>query len=144
MNTFILPASERSEAIDRLTRFLHQISPDRPIRVEVCQHRKKRSDEQNRALWGVAYRLLADETGNDVNDLHEYFLGEHFGWELIDVLGQQRRRPVRRSSKLNTVEFSDFYAFIQRRAAELLGVYVPDPGEFEQDGGSFAAPSGTH
>ena len=64
--------------------------------------------------------------------------GEFHGWEVIDVLGQQRRRPVRRSSKLNTMEFSDFYAYIQRRSAE-MGVYVPDPGEFEEAsrGGGF-------
>ena len=130
MNSFILPAGDRSESIDRLTQFLRQCSPDKPVRVEVCLHRKRRSNEQNRALWGVAYRLLSDETGNDVNDLHEFFLGEYFGWELIDVLGQQRRRPVRRSSKLNTVEFSDFYAFIQRRSAE-MGYYIPSPNEVE-------------
>lgn len=132
MNTFILPSGDRSGAIDRLTQFLRECSPGKPVRVEVCLHRKRRSDEQNRALWGVAYRLLSDETGNDVNDLHEFFLGEFFGWDLIDVLGQQRRRPMRRSSKLSTAEFSDFYAFIQRRAAE-MGFYVPDPGEFEQE-----------
>lgn len=127
--TFTIPPTDRAESIDRLAQFLTECLPGKQIRVEVGQYRKRRSDEQNRALWGVAYRTLSEETGNDLNDLHEYFLGEYFGWELIDVLGQQRRRPMRRSSKLNTMEFSDFYAFIQRRAAE-FGVYVPDPGEF--------------
>jgi hypothetical protein len=133
MNTFVLPPADRAADIERLTRFLYECTPGKPLRVEVSQHRKRRSDEQNRALWGVAYRVLSDETGNDVNDLHEYFLGEYFGWEVIDVMGQKRRRPVRRSSKLNTMEFSDFYAFIQRRAAE-FGLYIPDPGEFEREG----------
>lgn len=130
-STFVLSPTDRQADIERLTRFLSECLPGKPVRVEVCQHRKRRSDEQNRALWGVAYRTLADETGNDVNDLHEYFLGEHFGWEVIDVLGQQRRRPIRRSSKLSTAEFSDFYAFIQYRAAE-MGYYIPDPGEFQE------------
>lgn len=128
-STFTLPPTDRAESISRLAQFLNDCLPGKQVRVEVSQHRKRRSDEQNRALWGVAYRTLSEETGNDLNDLHEYFLGEYFGWELIDVLGQQRRRPMRRSSKLDTAEFSDFYAFIQRRAAE-FGVYVPDPGEF--------------
>lgn len=131
--TFTIPPRDRSADIERLTRFLHECLPGKPLRVEVCQNRKRRSDEQNRALWGVAYRTLSEETGNDLNDLHEYFLGEYFGWEVIDVMGQQRRRPMRRSSNLNTLEFSDFYAFIQRRAAESLGIYVPDPGEFVND-----------
>lgn len=132
MNTFLLPGGDRTEAIDRLTQFLRECAPGKAIRVEVCQHRKRRSDNQNRALWGVAYRLLSEETGNDVNDLHEYFLGEWSGWQEIEVMGQIRRCPIRRSSKLDTAEFSDFYAFVQRRAAE-IGYYVPDPGEFEQE-----------
>ena len=127
--TFTIPPTDRAASINRVAQFLNECLPGKQVRVEVGQYRKRRSDEQNRALWGVAYRTLSEETGNDLNDLHEYFLGEYFGWELIDVLGQQRRRPIRRSSKLNTMEFSDFYAFIQRRAAE-MGFYVPDPGEF--------------
>jgi hypothetical protein len=130
-STFTIPPTDRAASINRLAQFLSECLPGKQIRVEVGQYRKRRSDEQNRALWGVAYRILSEETGNDVNDLHEFFLGEYHGWEIVDVLGQQRRRPVRRSSKLNTMEFSEFYAFIQRRAAELLGVYVPDPGEFD-------------
>lgn len=130
MNTFILPGGDRTEAIDRLTQFLRECAPGKAIRVEVCQHRKRRSDEQNRALWGVAYRILSEETGHDPGELHDFFLGEHFGWEIVEVFGQKRRRPVRRSSKLDTAEFADYYAFIQRRSAE-MGFWVPDPGEFE-------------
>jgi hypothetical protein len=132
VNTFVIPASEREEAVDRLTRFLRECSPGKVIRVEVCEHRKRRSDAQNRALWGIAYRILSDETGHDPTELHEIFLGGYYGWEEVEVLGQVHRRPVRRSSKLNTAEFSDFYAFIQRRSAE-MGYYIPDPGEFEPD-----------
>lgn len=98
------------------------------LRVTVELAKRKRSDPQNAALWGVAYATLKDATGNDPHDLHEFFLGEHFGWEVYEVMGQKRRRPIRRSSKLSTVEFAEFYAFIQQRAAE-AGYYVPDPNE---------------
>lgn len=91
--------------------------------------RKTRSHEQNAALWGVAYKTLADATGNDPEDLHTFFLGEWSGWDVIDVMGQQRRVPKRRSSKMTTVEFSEFYEFIQRRAAE-CGYNVPSPNEY--------------
>lgn len=133
MNTFVISAKDRSADIERLTRFLHECLPGKALRVEVCQNRKRRSDEQNRALWGVAYRILSEETGYDPAELHEFFLGSYFGWQDVEIFGEHRRRPARRSSKLNTMEFSDYYAFIQRRAAELLGVYVPDPGEFERE-----------
>ena len=99
-----------------------------PLEVSSKRWVKSRTDPQNRSLWGIAYKLLSAETGNDPEDLHEYFLGEWGGWKTIDVMGQKRRQPERRSSKLNTVEFNDFYAFIQRRSAE-VGYYIPDPGE---------------
>lgn len=128
--TFRLPATGRERIADNLRAFVMSALPGKELRVEVCEYRKRRSHDQNAALWGVAYKTLSDATGNDAGDLHTYFLGEWAGWEVITVMGQQRRVPKRRSSKLTTVEFSDFYAFIQQRAAETVGVYVPDPDPF--------------
>jgi hypothetical protein len=125
--TFTLPRTGREAVADRLRAFLLAALPGKELRVEVCEHRKRRSDDQNRALWGLAYKILHDATGNDPEDLHEFFLGEHFGWEVIDVMGQKRRVPIRRSSKLSRVEFAEFFDFIQRRSAETVGVFIPDP-----------------
>jgi hypothetical protein len=124
---FTLPESGRERIADNLRAFVMAAMPGKKLRVEVSEYRKRRSDDQNRALWGVAYKTLHDATGNDPEDLHEFFLGEFFGWEIRDVLGQKRKVPMRRSSKLSTVEFADFYAFIQRRSAETVGVFIPDP-----------------
>jgi hypothetical protein len=55
-------------------------------------------------------------------------LGEHFGWETLEGFGRKRMRPIRRSSKLSTMEFQDYVAFIQQKAAE-LGIVIPDPNE---------------
>lgn len=125
--TFVLPKSGRERIADNLRAFVMSALPGKELRVEVCEYRKRRSQDQNAALWGVAYKTLSDATGNDAEDLHTFFLGEWGGLEVITVMGQQRRVPKRRSSKLTTVEFSEFYAFIQQRAAETVGVYVPDP-----------------
>lgn len=128
--TFVLPKSDRERIADNLRAFVMSALPGKELRVEVCEYRKRRSQDQNAALWGVAYKTLSDATGNDPEDLHTFFLGEWGGWETIQVMGQVRRVPKRRSSKLTTVEFADFYAFIQRRSAETVGVYVPDPDPF--------------
>ena len=45
---------------------------------------------------------------------------------MIEVFGRKRMKPVRRSSKMNIAEFSEFVAQIQQRMA-LMGIYVPDP-----------------
>ena len=117
----------RDEMITRIVRFLEILPSDKPWEVLVRPFRKTRSSLQNRALWGIAYKLLSEHTGHEPDELHEYFLGEFHGWEVVDFFGQKKRRPKGRSHDMNTREFSDYYAFIQRKAAELLGVYIPDP-----------------
>lgn len=128
--TFHLPRVKREYLVDKLREFVLTALPGKELRVEVCEYRKRRSDVQNAALWGLAYKILSEATGNDPEDLHTFFLGEHFGWETIDVMGQKRRVPIKRSSKLTTVEFAEFFDFIQRRSAETVGIYIPDPDPF--------------
>ena len=90
-----------------------------------------RSQEQNRYLWGVCYATILEFGGETLGgwtnqDLHEYFLGEHFGWETLEGFSRKRIKPVHRSSTLTKMEFVDFVAFIQRKAAE-MGIVIPDP-----------------
>ena len=125
--TFRLPKTGREHIADNLRDFVLSAMPGKELRVEVSEYRKRRSKDQNAALWGIAYKTLSYSTGNDPDDLHTYFLGEWSGWETIDVMGQKRRVPIKRSSTLSTVEFAEFYAFIQQRSAETVGVYIPDP-----------------
>ena len=41
------------------------------------------------------------------DDLHEFFLIDHFG-ENLKLFGKKRLKPMRRSSRLNKMEFADF------------------------------------
>ena len=91
-----------------------------------------RSLEQNAYLWGVCYKTILDhslaEQGWRAEDLHEYFLGEMYGWQSLAAFGRKRIRPVHRSSNLKKSEFSDFIAFVHQKAAE-MGVFIEDPRE---------------
>lgn len=124
MNSFILPHGKA-----KLIAFLDRLPAGKNRwRVTVEKYRKRRSNEQNAYLWGVAYKLLEDATGQRKEDWHDYMLGEWGGWEETSLFDKKRMKPIRRSSKLSTGEFSDFVMFIQQRAAE-HGLYIPDPGE---------------
>lgn len=127
--TFYLHANDTSRAtvLANLHRFLDRLPTDKPWRVEIKREAKRRSDPQNRYLWGVCYPALCKHLpGWDAEDVHEYMLGEHFGWERAELLGRVKLRPIRRSSKLTKQEFAEFVDFIQRKAAE-HGVHIPDP-----------------
>lgn len=127
MNIVIPKASEgRLKAVERFATVLYALDADKAWEVRVEEKKRRRSEQQNRYLWGVVYaEMLKHLPGWDAEDVHDYFLGEHFGWEVIEGFGRKRMKPIRRSSRLNKQEFADYIAFIQRKAAE-LGVFIPD------------------
>jgi hypothetical protein len=120
-------AERRKARVVRISTFLCGLDAEKPWELVVRPFRRTRSNQQNRALWGLAYKILSEETGNDPEDLHEYFLGEWGGWEVLEIMGQKRKVPKKRSSALNTTDFSDFFSFIQQRSAQTVGVYIPNP-----------------
>lgn len=119
--------TDRTSLIQRITAFLELLPQDRPWEVVVKQFKKKRSDDQNNALWGIPYKLISEHTGYEKEWVHEYYLCKFFGSTVKEVFEGKKKVPSRRSSKLTTQEFSDYYAFIQRHAAQELGLYIPDP-----------------
>lgn len=124
------PGPDRERIAANLHAFIDRLPKNKAFAVEVKAHSPKRSDPQNRYLWGVAYAALAKALpGWDAEDIHEYMLGEHFGWERAELLGRVKLRPIRRSSKLDKKEFAEFVDFIQRKAAE-HGVDIPDADPF--------------
>lgn len=120
---------QKGSALVRVVALLSALVRDTPLKVTIAEYKRTRSHEQNAYLWGVVYpSILSHLPGWDADDLHEYFLGEHFGWATLEGMGRKRLKPIKRSSKLSTTEFQDHVAFIQRAMAE-KGVYVPDPNE---------------
>lgn len=118
--------------LSRLVAYLSALLRDKDVKVTVAEHRNTRSDQQNRLLWSLYGEIL--ERGGETmggwtkDDLHELFLGLHFGWEVMEGFGQKRKKPIRRSSKLTTVEFTELVEFILRYMAE-QGVYLNSPGD---------------
>ena len=127
MQQFVFPKALRRDGIvQRLAHTLLALPADKAWCVEIREHKPRRSSQQNRYLWGVVYPTIARQLdGFDNEDVHEYMLGECFGWEMVKGFGRKRMKPLKRSAKLNKQEFSDYVAFIQRRAAE-HGIFVPD------------------
>lgn len=128
--SFILPQGPNGHglAATRIAAVVKGLSASHAWRISIAQHKPKRSDQQNRYLWGVCYKTILDSghlQGWDSEDLHEYLLGEHFGWEVIEGFGKRRLKPLRRSSALNKMEFRDYVDFIQRKMAD-LGIFIPD------------------
>ena len=112
-----------------IAKFLSALSTGENWEVTVSERRCTRSVQQNRFLWGTVYPTIQKHLqGWSAEDIHDYCLGECYGWEMLEGFGRKRMRPIRRSSKLSTTEFMDYIADIQQRMAG-HGIYVPDPNE---------------
>jgi hypothetical protein len=115
-------------AISVMVRWLDQT---KSWKVTLEEFKPRRSDSQNAFLWAVVYPSILEGGGEALagwqkDDLHEFMLGEHFGWETLTLGGKTVHKPVRRSSRLNKQDFSDYLEFLSRRAAE-LGIVIPEP-----------------
>jgi hypothetical protein len=61
------------------------------------------------------------------DDLHEYFLGECFGWEVLEGFGRKRMRPLKRSSGLTKEEFTEYLMFLEQRCLDMGMGPLPEP-----------------
>ena len=132
---FTLPRMvDRSRVIQRVAGFLSQLDAGKAWTVEVKQVASKRSLSQNRLLWMIYDQIL--ERGGEAmggwtkEDLHDFFLLDHFGGEPKELFGRFRNIPFRRSSRLNKQEFSDFVEHIVRFMAH-RGVVIDMPEDME-------------
>ena len=143
MSQYLLPTGKDRERIrDNFVKFIDGLDAKFVWEIEVTRFAKPRSDPQNSALWGVAYKSLRTQTGNDTDDLHQFFCGEYFGWKEFVVMGRKKVKPLRTTthdengnrSVMPMTDFAEFYTFIQSRAAQ-NGYMIPDPDPlwFRQD-----------
>ena len=109
-----------------------------PLEIGVKAWKPTRSNEQNALLFGVVYPPIAEAMGYEVEAIHEYMLGRHFGWVDATVPKTPRNpegiesRPFRTTTRdehgkrnvLSAAEFSKFLDTVERIAAQ-AGVFVP-------------------
>jgi len=136
-NFYLWKDRSRAVVMAALVATIQALSSAKVWHVEIKAYRKTRSNEQNRALWGLAYPILRDATGSSVNECHKYMLEEYFGRVEYTIFGRIETRPARTTTTgyegedntLSTEEFARFFDFIQQRAAE-NNIAIPDPDPF--------------
>lgn len=99
--------------------------------LDLKRHKNKRSIPQNSYLWGVVYKVIGDELGYDVNDIHEYckdkFLPKR---ELTNKITGEIFEAKESTSKMDKENFSKYLEGILFWASNELNIYVPDANSF--------------
>lgn len=134
MNRVLQPNENREKVIASIRRFIFDLPTDKPYLIDITRLKKKRTNLQNRALWGVAYKVIQEETGYKPEKTHQLMCGEFFGWKHDSVFGKKSKEPVRTTTHddegtrdvIDREELSKFYLFIQSFCSP-WGVDIPDP-----------------
>jgi hypothetical protein len=128
----IFPRNTRKEAIAQAVAVLvRDIDESKAWQVTVEEFKKPRTNQQNAYLWGVVYPAILEAGGEMLrgwlaDDLHEYFLGEIYGWETLEGMGRKRLRPLKRTSRMTRSEFMNYLEEVSQRCAN-MGIVIPEP-----------------
>jgi hypothetical protein len=143
---FLNKDTMRGTILANLISFVSRLPDTKAWKVEITEHRKSRTQDQNEALFGHAYKILSAETGYTLDELHEAMCKRFFGTVEREIFGQVVSRPYRTTTTgpdgkrdvLPWDAFSDFYAMVEQVAAE-SGIFIPEPDPFWRERAREAA-----
>ena len=118
------------ENLDKFREYLTTLQ-DRVQIIVRKPKKKQRSNEQNRYLWGVCYKLLSEWSGDTTEEWHE-ICKQMFVEPTKKIIDGNTYEIRKSSTALNTKEFTDYIEKIRRFGAE-HGVIIPDPDQTYYD-----------
>jgi hypothetical protein len=92
-------------------------------RVVISEWKEERNRSQNRYYW-LYLEIIARETGDTANDLHEFLKRKLLPPRFLKVRGEELRIPA----STRDLDKTDFAAYLDRICA-LTNVPLPDPEE---------------
>jgi len=96
--------------------YQHQLNKFRDgekVSLMLHNEKPKRSDAQNRYLWGVYYPIISKETGErNLDRLHSLFKGMFLTEAVVEVLGK-KVRMTKSTTNLSRTAFSEFINSIE-------------------------------
>lgn len=104
--------------------FLHHVKKFAGKKVKLTLEREfnKRSNKQNSLYWAWL-GIISDETGNEPDDLHEYFKLRHIPRRFIKV-GRREVELAKSTAELSSGEMQE-YMFKVELEAVVLGINLP-------------------
>lgn len=97
---------------------------DGVYRVTIEPYKKDRTNAQNRLMW-MWLGIIAKDTGNSAENLHEIFKLKFLSTERIQSLGYDIEIP-KSTTKLTTQEFTDYLDKIEALALS-IDIRLPHP-----------------
>ena len=106
--------------------------PDGPYELEIRPLEETRRSRANRYYFGVVLKMMAEESGATVDDLHEQMKMRHNAKVVADLTTGEEVRIAQSTAKLTVQEFSDYLTLVMVDGAEYLGITFPEPRASEE------------
>ena len=123
--TLIFSISEKS----RYESYLGTLKGEVEVIVKRRHEIDLRSNQQNRYLFGVIYKIISEELGYTIEEIHE-LCRKRFLCKVIMVNENEVVIP-RSTTELNTIEMEEYLTEIRTFAAVNLGLFIPEPNEVD-------------
>lgn len=122
MTTIIIREErQRQHALETIGR----LAAGKVWEVKIGRHVKKRALNAN-ALYWKWIQIIADDTGNDAEDIHSFFKEKFLAPVMIDVGGELGEvRPS--TAALSVPDFSIFMTKVEQFSIAELGISLPHP-----------------
>ncbi|NTU69991.1 hypothetical protein HGB13_04205, partial [bacterium] len=101
---------------DRFKEYLYTLN-GQEVEVTVAKKGRKRSEGQNKYLWGVVYKLLSDYFGYTPDEMHE-LMKQKFAPKKEVKMGNEIMLIPCSTTELLTTNFNDYLDQIKQFGAE--------------------------
>jgi hypothetical protein len=128
MRTILTTDQQRDQAVDYLKQL---VFGKRRYVLDIKVWRRPRSLRQNR-LERMWLKCLADETGNDADDLHEFFKKKFLEPRRATINGETIEIPAS-TTTLDTAQFTTYLDKIAVFSQDFFGVMLPQPDSLGWD-----------
>ena len=113
------------EDLTLLSKTLKKLEGEK-VTIEIKKRVQGRSMPQNRYYHSVVVKILSDETGYTLDEMHEVL--------KYKFLLQEGDMPyVKSTTSLTVPEFEEYLRLIRMWASSELQTYIPGPGEPDLD-----------
>jgi hypothetical protein len=104
-----------------------------PVHLYICDDRPNRSNNQNRYLWGVVYKVISMELGYSVNEVHELCKYQFGIKKLLKIPfdGFGIDAPLS-TTEYDTKEMTDYIEAIRLFYHE-NGIHIPEANEIPDE-----------
>ena len=109
---------------DRIIGYIKRLDLSKSYSVEVRERKARRSLDQNALMW-LWLTCIESETGNDRNDLHDYFKKKYIAPKEVEVFGVKELEYT--TTDLSTGQFKEYLDKIQAFASTELSITLPNP-----------------